>query len=59
MYLNKPLESDKFITHEVSVQDINKAFDYIIEEEVSQLFFILQDQGCNIHLCGTRDPFML
>jgi alcohol dehydrogenase class-P len=33
MYLNKELELDKFITHEVSFADINKAFDYMIKGE--------------------------
>jgi len=33
MYLNKELELDKFITHEVSFEDINKAFDYMIKGE--------------------------
>jgi Zn-dependent alcohol dehydrogenase len=33
LYLNKKLELDKFITHEVSFADINKAFDYMIKGE--------------------------
>jgi len=31
MYLNKELELDKFITHEVSFADINQAFDHMIK----------------------------
>ncbi|KAK6131402.1 hypothetical protein DH2020_034845 [Rehmannia glutinosa] len=30
-YLDKELELDKFVTHEVSFQDINKAFDLLVE----------------------------
>eukprot|EP00253_Pinus_taeda_P000947 PITA_00947 len=33
LYLNKKLELEKFITHEVSFADINKAFDYMIKGE--------------------------
>ncbi|KAK4781008.1 hypothetical protein SAY87_017114 [Trapa incisa] len=33
MYMNKELELEKFITHEVSLQDINKAFDYMLKGE--------------------------
>ncbi|GAB4861274.1 hypothetical protein Ancab_036434 [Ancistrocladus abbreviatus] len=32
-YLNKELNLDGFITHEVSFQDINKAFDYLLRGE--------------------------
>ncbi|KAJ3673734.1 hypothetical protein LUZ60_005726 [Juncus effusus] len=30
-YLNKELELDKFITHEISLEEINKAFDLLLE----------------------------
>lgn len=30
LYLDKKLELDKFITHEVSFANINEAFDYMI-----------------------------
>ncbi|CAI9117058.1 OLC1v1018379C1 [Oldenlandia corymbosa var. corymbosa] len=30
-YLNKELELDKFVTHEVGLEDINKAFDLLLE----------------------------
>jgi len=33
LYLDKKLELEKFITHEVSFADINKAFDYMIKGE--------------------------
>ncbi|KAG1328155.1 alcohol dehydrogenase 2 [Cocos nucifera] len=31
MYMNKELELEKFITHEVSFSEINKAFDYMLQ----------------------------
>ncbi|XP_059278907.1 alcohol dehydrogenase-like 7 isoform X1 [Lycium ferocissimum] len=30
-YLNKELQLDKFVTHEVNFEDINKAFDLLIQ----------------------------
>jgi len=33
MYLAKKIELEKFITHEVSFADINKAFDYMLKGE--------------------------
>ncbi|KAK6115102.1 hypothetical protein DH2020_007371 [Rehmannia glutinosa] len=36
-YLDKELELDKFVTHEVSFQDINKAFDLLVEGKCLRL----------------------
>ncbi|KAF8018583.1 hypothetical protein BT93_H3464 [Corymbia citriodora subsp. variegata] len=43
MYMRKELELEKFITHEVGLSDINKAFDYMLKGE--SLRCIIQMDG--------------
>ncbi|XP_042449581.1 alcohol dehydrogenase 3-like isoform X2 [Zingiber officinale] len=42
-YLNKEIELEKFITHEVSFSDINKAFDYMLQGDSLRCIIRMDD----------------
>ncbi|KAL6216318.1 hypothetical protein ACLB2K_009541 [Fragaria x ananassa] len=43
-YINKELQLDEFITHEVTFEDINKAFDLLIEGKCLRCVICMNDQ---------------